>query len=152
MKDLYHNLQVKQLYSLTATTADAYSYYIDTADLDAVGFLVVAVMTTATAGSHYVQPKIYGYTGSTPGTFTNYTVCTAAEVNGSDSSTYAYPDNLDSTTNFTTFVSLAQHNYRYYCVFLDENGTAEGTIGVYAVCSSTSQPSSGVTLTTGAVT
>jgi len=153
MKDLYHQLQVKQLYAITDTTAAAaYSYYIDTAGLDAVGFLVVAYMVTADTSNNDYVPKLYGYTGDTPGTFTNYTACATAEVNGSDSTTYAWLDELDATGAWTTFISLAQHLYRYYCVYLDETGTAQGHIGVYAVCSSTSQPSSGVTLTTGAVT
>ena len=151
MKDLYHELQVKQLYAITDTSADAYTYYIDTAGLDAVGFLVVAYMTTADS-SNYFTPKLYGYTGDTPGTFTNYTACADEEVNGSDNATYAYSDVLNATGANVYFMSLAQHLYRYYTLFLDETLTSQGQIGVYAVCSSTSQPSSGVTLTTGAVT
>lgn len=148
--DLTSNVMPVDMKEPAQVTADGYTDYVDTQGADGVLFAVYANATTADA-SNYIAPKLYGYTGDTPGTFTNYTRCEDQEVIGSVSSTYADTDVINSTGATLDVLSLREHKYRYYCFLLDETGTADAIIGVMALVSKRSKPGSDDTPTTGTV-
>ncbi len=126
LPDFYYSWKPVSLYDATSISADTYSKYVDTLGYNGVAFLVGSVMTTADA-SNYITPKVYGYTGDTPGTGTNYTVCASTELNG------AFTSRNSQTTHEVEVVSLKHKAYRYYHVWFDETLTAEGIVWAVAL-------------------
>lgn len=149
MLDLYNNFVCVNLKEPAQVTGDGQTDYVDTADADGVMFMVFATTTTADATANYIELKLYGTNSATPTTFTNYTRCTAAEVNGSHDTTYANLDVIDATGAHLDWISLKQHNYRYYCIKMDETGTADSIISAVAILSKRHQPAGDDTVTTG---
>ena len=143
LKDLYNDLAVATLMEPNQITADAYSDYVDTQGYNGVLFLVQGDGTTADA-THYVTPKLYGYTGAAPQTASGYSLCAAAEFQGSFGA-------INDTNDHIAAVGLVQHLYRYYMILFDETSTADVEVSACALLSSRNQPAGDDTPTTGAV-
>lgn len=143
MKDLHNDLAYVFLKCDGDVTADSYTAYVDTQGYNGVEFVVIASANTADS-SNYITPKVYGTNNATPGTFANYTICAAGELEGSFAA-------INSTDDYCDSVGLKQHLYRYYTVFLDETSTADADIAVVAILSARHQPANDDSVTTGAV-
>ena len=145
LQDLYSNVKLIPLHHAGNQTGSAfYSYYIDTTGLDVIGFGVATFFNTASVGNGYT-PAVYGYTGDTPGTATNYSACAAAELDGE------FSQIVTQDTMGIQMVSLKQHLYKYYHVKMTEAGTADAEVAIFAIVGSIHQPSSSLAPTTGAV-
>lgn len=147
MNDLANNVQLVMLADPISLSADTYSLYVDTAGMVGVGFEVQGFPSTSDA-SNFFTPILYGTNSTAPQTFSEYTVCAAAELEGG-----LFTASKQQVAGFVQFRSLKQHLYRYYCVFLDETLTAVAILSVVAHCQFGDQPSDSHTApTTGAVT
>ena len=145
LQDLYSNVKLIPLHHAGNQTGAAfYSYYIDTTGLDIIGFAVATFFNTASTGNGYT-PAVYGYTGETPGTATNYSACATAELDG------AFSQIVTQGAMKIQMVSLKQHLYKYYHVKMTEEGTADCECAIFAICGSIHQPISSLAPTTGAV-
>ena len=143
LKDLHDNIGWATLEPPTSVTATTYSDYIDTQGYNGVEFVLQALGGTCDA-THYLTPAIYGYTGDTPGTASNYTACAAGELNGTLSAINDTDDNIQH-------VGLKQHLYRYYMIKWTESGTATVVISAAAGLSGREQPAGDDSFTTGGV-
>lgn len=146
MKNLYHDPGSIVLMDTVNLTADTNSKYIDTLGLLDLVVEISGLATTSDGGTtNYFTPRVYGYTGSAPGTASGYTELTAAtDYDGTLSAI--------STGHFIQTIGLLQKNYRYYYIKMDETGTADIHCMVKASFLSEDMPSRDVTPTTGTVT
>ena len=143
-KHMYETPASAQLLAPAQVTASTNTVYFDTNGY--WGFLLMVDATGTTAdSSNYFAFTLYGYTGDTPGTASNYTAVASTELNG----TLA---NLAATGAYSDEVALLQHKYRYYYLKLNETGTADITAGVRVLLYPRDAPGYDDTVTTGAVT